>query len=167
MPRVEKYQLFKNSQDFEKIFKESYPIIQELQGNIQRTLEKARQCIDSKSIYLLYNDKDENIGFCLYELKNRIFTYIFDYVSKKNRNRKHGRYFRNQLLEIFKNQVDKIEFCINVKNKLSYNSVNKVMMKHNLQIKKVKKILENILEIRSQQDYEIDLKHLDKAKPLS
>ena len=95
--------------------------------------------MNNKSIYLLYNDENEVIGFCLYEIKNRVFTYIFDYVSKKNRNRKHGRYFRNQLFEIFKNEVDKIEFCINHRNKLSFNSVSKVMKKHNLQIKKVKK----------------------------
>lgn len=167
MPRIEKYQLFKNSQDFEKIFKESYPAIQELQGTVEPTLQIAKQCINNKSIYLLYNDKNEIVGYCLYELKNRVFIYIFDYVSKKNRNRKYGRYFRNQLIETFKDQVDKVKFCINFKNKLSSNSVNKVIKKHNLQIKKVKKIYENILEIRQQQDYEIDLKPLDRSNSAS
>jgi hypothetical protein len=166
MPRVEKYQLFKNSQDFEKIFKESCPAIRELQCTVDRTFEKAKQCMNNKSIYLLYNDENEVIGFCLYEIKNRVFTYIFDYVSKKNRNRKHGRYFRNKLFEIFKDEVDKIEFCINHRNKLSFNSVSKVMKKHNLQIKKVKKILENILEVRNQQDYEVHLKPLDNTGSL-
>ncbi len=125
MISVVQYKVFKNSLDFEKIYKESLKDLYKLYPNIEEFYTKyTTTCMSNKTIKLLYKDS-EIIGYVLYSIKNRILHFHFYYVSSKNKNRLYGRYFREQIYEQLKNDVDSLKTGIEKTNHLALNAAKK------------------------------------------
>jgi len=132
MPSIQNYKIFVNSLDFEKIYKESLPILNKLHPNISEFYKKYTfPCINNNTIKLLYNEK-EIIGYVLYSIKKRVLKFHFYYITPKNKNRRHGRYFREQIFNELKNEVDVLETSINKTNYPALNAAKKTSEKLNL-----------------------------------
>ena len=132
MISVVQYKVFINSLDFEKIYKESLNDLYKLYPNLQEFYDKyTTVCMRNKTIKLLYNDS-EIIGYVLYSIKNKILEFHFYYVTSKNKNRKHGRYFREQIYEQLKNDVEILKTGIEKTNHIALNAAKKTCKKLNL-----------------------------------
>ncbi len=132
MPSVQDYKLFVNSLDFEKIYKESLPSLQKNYSNIEEFYNKyTRLCINNKTIKLLYNES-EIIGYILYSIKNRILRFHFYYISSNKKNRRYGRYFREEFYQQIKDKADKLETNIFKTNYAALNAARKTAKKLNL-----------------------------------
>ena len=161
MPLVEDYKLFHNSLDFEKIYKESLISLQKIYPDIEEFYRKYTDiCIRNKTIKLLYNEK-EIIGYVLFSIKDKILKFHFYYITSKNKNRKHGRFFREQIFESLKDRVDKLETSINKTNFSALNAAKKSAEKLNLDFKL--KEIKNPLFICNQFTCEIQKKSLDAS----
>jgi hypothetical protein len=125
MPLVEDYKLFHNSLDFEKIYKESLISLQKIYPDIEEFYRKYTDiCIRNKTIKLLYNEK-EIIGYVLFSIKDKILKFHFYYITSKDKNRKHGRFFRQQIFEQLKDKVDILQTSINKTNFPALNAAKK------------------------------------------
>jgi hypothetical protein len=132
MPSVQDYKLFTNSLDFEKIYKESLSSLIKLYPDIQEFYNKyTSRCIYNKTIKLLYNDS-EVIGYAMYSIQNRTLKFHFYYITCKNKNRKFGRFFRDQIFETLKDKVDNLETSIDKTNFCALNAAKKSAEKLNL-----------------------------------
>jgi len=161
MPYVQNYKLFINSLDFESIYKESLPSLYKLYPDIEEFYRKYTSiCINNKTIKLLYNDS-QVIGYVLYSIKNRILKFHFYYITPKNKNRKHGRFFRDQIFEQLKDQVDSLQTSIHKTNFSALNAAKKSAKKLNLNF--VLKEIKNPLFIYNQFTCEIQKKSLDDS----
>lgn len=161
MPSVQDYKLFVNSLDFERIYKESLICLQKLYPNIDEFYKKYTQiCIYNKTIKLLYNDS-QIIGYALYSIQNRVLKFHFYYITNKNKNRRFGRFFRDQIYESLKDKVDRLETSIDKTNFSALNAAKKSADKMNLnfQLKEIK----NPLFICNQFTCEIEKKSVDDA----
>jgi hypothetical protein len=164
MPSVQDYKLFTNSLDFEKIYKESLIYLLKTYPNIDEFYNKYTQiCIYNKTIKLLYNEA-EVIGYVLYSIQNKTLKFHFYYITSKNKNRKHGRFFREQIFESLKDRVDKLETSINKTNFSALNAAKKSAEKLNLDFKL--KEIKNPLFICNQFTCEIQKKSLDASESI-
>ena len=158
---VEQYKLFKNSLDFEKIYKESLTDLHKIYPNLEEFYQKYTSiCIHNKTIKLLYYNS-EVIGYVLYSIKNRVLKFHFYYVSSKNRNRKHGRYFRLQIFKQLKDHVDILETGIDKTNFVALNAAKKTCSALNLNF--ILKEINNPLFICKQYSCEIRKNSLDNS----
>ena len=159
MPSIQDYKLFTNSLDFEKIYKESLISLKKLYPDLEEFyLKYTSICIYNKTIKLLYSDS-EVIGYVLYSIKNRVLKFHFYYITNNNKNRKFGRFFREQIFETLKDKVDKLETSINKTNFSALNAAKKSAEKLNLDFKL--KEIKNPLFICNQFTCEIEKKSLD------
>lgn len=135
MPSVQDYKVFVNSIDFESIYKESLLSLSKLYPNLNEFYNKYTYvCIQNKTIKLLYNEK-EVIGYVLYSIQNRILKFHFYYISNRNRNRRFGRFFREQIFNDLKDKVDVLQTGIDKTNKVALNAAKKTSQKLNLNFK--------------------------------
>ena len=154
MPFIQDYKLFTNSLDFEKIYKESLTSLKKLYPDLEEFYVKYTSvCIYNKTIKLLYNDS-EVIGYVLYSIKNRVLKFHFYYITNKNKSRKFGRFFREQIFETLKDKVDKLETSIDKTNFSALNAAKKSAEKLNL--KYTLKQINNPLFICKQYSCEIE-----------
>ena len=159
MPLVQDYKLFLNSLDFERIYKESLYSLSQNCSDIEDFYHKyTAVCIYNKTIKLLYNDS-EIIGYVLYSIKNRILRFHFYYITPKNKNRKYGRYFRQQIYEQLKDKVDRLETHISKTNHQALNAAKKSSKELNLNF--ILKEINNPLYICRQYSCEIEKNVLD------
>lgn len=164
MPFIQDYKLFTNSLDFEKIYKESLISLKKLYPDLEEFyLKYTSICIYNKTIKLLYNDS-EVIGYVLYSIKNRVLKFHFYYITNNNKNRKFGRFFREQIFETLKDKVDKLETSINKTNFSALNAAKKSAEKLNLNFKL--KEIKNPLFICNQFTCEIEKKSLDASRSI-
>ena len=162
MPRIEDYKLFINSLDFEKIYKESLYALKKNYPNTDEFYIKYTQpCVYNKTIKLLYNNS-EIIGYILYSIKNKTLRFHFYYISPKNKNRKHGRYFREQFYLQVKDKVEKLETNIFKTNFEALNAANKTAQK--LKLNFSLKEINNPLYICKQYSCEISKQPLDNSQ---
>lgn len=162
MPSVQNYKTFVNSLDFEKIYKESLPILNKLYPNISDFYKRyTYPCINNETVKLLYNEQ-KIIGYVLYSIKKRILKFHFYYITPKNRNRIHGRFFREQIFEQLKNDVDSLETSINKTNFAALNAARKTAEK--LKLDFLLKKIENPQYICKQYVCEIKKKPLDNLE---
>ena len=139
MPSVQDYKIFTNSLDFESIYKESLPSLSKLYPNISEFYDKYTYiCIQKKTIKLLYNEK-EIIGYALYSIQNRILKFHFYYITNRNKNRKFGRFFREQIFYELKDKADILQTGIEKTNHIALNAAKKSSqkLKLNFQIKEI------------------------------
>ena len=112
--------------------KESLPSLVKLYPDIQEFYSKyTSRCIYNKTIKLLYNDS-EVIGYAMYSINNRTLKFHFYYITRKNKNRKFGRFFRDQIFETLKDKVDNLETSIDKTNFCALNAAKKSAEKLNL-----------------------------------
>ena len=156
MPSIQDYKLFTNSLDFEKIYKESLVSLLKLYPNTEEFYKKYTSiCVYNKTIKLLYNDS-EIIGYVLYSIQKRTLKFHFYYITRKNKNRKFGRFFREQIFETLKDKVDSLETSIDKTNFCALNAAKKSAEKLNL--KYSLKEINNPLYICKQYSCEIQKK---------
>ena len=156
MPSIQDYKLFTNSLDFEKIYKESLVSLLKLYPNTEEFYKKYTSiCVYNKTIKLLYNDS-EIIGYVLYSIQKRTLKFHFYYITRKNKNRKFGRFFREQIFETLKDEVDSLETSIDKTNFCALNAAKKSAEKLNL--KYSLKEINNPLYICKQYSCEIQKK---------
>ena len=103
----------------------------------------------------MYNDS-EIIGYVLYSIQKRTLKFHFYYITCKNKNRKFGRFFREQIFETLKDKVDSLETSIDKTNFCALNAAKKSAEKLNL--KYSLKEINNPLYICKQYSCEIQKK---------
>ena len=134
MITLQTYEPFNNSKDFEKIYFQSesslFIYYKDLDFFKNSILKSA---LSNKTIELFYKN-DKCIGYFIYEIKKQIIYIHFYYICPKNRNRKHGRQFRNLLYEKLQHKFQNLTFSINKKNQVSINAAKKTCLNLNLKI---------------------------------
>ena len=134
MITLQTYEHFNNSKDFERIYFQSesslFLYYKDLNFFKNSILKSA---ISSKAIELFYKN-DKCIGYFIYEIKKQNMHIHFYYICPKNRNRKHGREFRNLLYNKLQNKFQYLTFSINKKNHVSINAAKKTCLNLNLKI---------------------------------
>jgi hypothetical protein len=68
----------------------------------------------------------------MYSIQNRTLKFHFYYITRKNKNRKFGRFFRDQIFETLKDKVDNLETSIDKTNFCALNAAKKSAEKLNL-----------------------------------
>lgn len=141
MFRTEIYQIFKNSKDFEKIFRRSHVEIEKnLQFSMFDFIEKfVKPAIHTNTIVLAYLN-DEVIGYQLLQINNRILSNSFTFIDKKYRKQGFGSLLRHETYLIFKDRFDKVYAMIYNKNKSSIISCEKLASKMGFNLKEEKKV---------------------------
>lgn len=141
MFRTEIYQIFKNSKDFEKIFRRSHPEIQKnLQFSMSDFVEKfVKPAIHTNTIILAYFN-NEVIGYQLLQINNRILSNSFTYIDEKYRKQGFGSRLRYETYLHFKHRFDKVYAMIYDKNKSSIISCEKLANKMGFDLKEEKKV---------------------------
>jgi len=141
MFKTEIYQTFKNSKDFEKIFRKSHL---EIQKNLQFSMLEfiikfVKPAIQSNTIVLAYWN-DEVIGYQLLQINNRILSNSFTFIDEKYRKKGFGSQLRYETFLYFKHKFDKVYAMIYDKNKSSIISCKKLADKMGLNLQEEKKV---------------------------
>lgn len=141
MFRTEIYQTFKNSKDFEIIFRRSHPEIgKNLQFSMVDFVAKfVKPAIHANTIVLAYLN-DKIIGYQLLQINNRILSNSFTYIDKKYRKQGFGSQLRYETYLYFRHRFDEVYAMIYDKNKSSVISCEKLADKMGFDLKEEKKV---------------------------
>ena len=130
MIKVERYKLFVNSKDFEKIYNQSISEIVKYSGNSYDVFfrEVVKVSLDKGFCFILFED-EEPIGYEIIKIKNKKVDGGFTFVLPKHRGKKYSYLLRENMFNLLKDEVDEFSTYIHNSNTNSIESAKKTAKK--------------------------------------
>lgn len=145
MIHTERYKLFHNSQDFEKILKKSVIDFQKYvtvpyDFFCKNTLP---HCINDRTIVILYKEK-EPIGYFVMHIRSRKVYFSFSYIIPSERGRGYSNTLRVAAFDLFKNEFDELTVFCQPSNIASLQGLKYLLKRYNCKYKVSEVYLNNI-----------------------
>ena len=136
MIKVERYKLFVNSKDFEKIYNQSISEIVKYSGNSYDVFfrEVVKVSLDKGFCFILFED-EEPIGYEIIKIKNKKVDGGFTFILPKHRGKKYSYLLRESMFNLIKDEVDEFSTYIHNSNISSIESAKKIAKKLFLNLK--------------------------------
>lgn len=136
MIKIERYKLFHNSKDFEKIYHQSIPDIIKYSGSSCDTFfkEVVKPSLDNNFCFILFEDQ-EPIAYEIIKIKNRKVDGGFTFILPKHRGKKYSYLLRESMFNLLKDEVDEFSTYIHNSNINSIESAKKTAEKLSLNLK--------------------------------
>ena len=126
MTKIERYELFHNSSDFDSLINKSFKDIQahSIPGElfVKKYLPQIEQ---DKSAFILYED-GKPIGYEAVIIKNNEFIFGFTYVVPSKRGLGYSYSLRKKTIETFSNKLDILVIAIKKRNQPSLKGVKRI-----------------------------------------
>lgn len=136
MIRVERYKLFFNSKDFEKIYHQSIPDVLKYSGSPSDVFfrEVVKVSLDNSFCFILF-ENEEPIGYEIIKIKNRKVDGGFTFILPEHRGKKYSYLLRENMFNLLKDEVDEFSTYIHNSNTNSIESAKKTAKKLLLNLK--------------------------------
>jgi len=153
MITTERYKIFINSKDFEKILKLSIP---EFNKSIPISYDCfyktiLKKCILDETIIILYKN-NEPIGYFIINISNRKVFFSFSFIKIEERGNGYSHILRQNAIDIFKKSFDNLTVYCDPNNIASLKGLHFLLKKYNCNYKKSEIFLKN----KKHEKYEIE-----------
>jgi len=126
MIKVERYKLFFNSKDFEKIYNQSISeIIKQTHGPYESFFKEVVLISLSKNHCFILFENDNPIGYEIVKIKNKKIEGGFTFILPEHRGKKYSFLLREKMFDLLKTEIDEFSTFIKNSNVISIENAKK------------------------------------------